>query len=142
MFGRLFGLFVVAVVLVFGIGAVGEGRRCKMVVGARQGQSGTDWSVPGIVNFVPASGGDLVQVGSFVWTGPGVANGRFFVAYPVSYGGGNGPVVFVQSVGPVPVLTVVSPTFAGFWVDWWSLSGEVGSVTVFWWAAGRDGGCP
>lgn len=119
-----------------------EKNRCYAVVDARQGVSETDWALPGTTNFEPH--GDLVQVGSFVWSGAAANNGRFLVTFPQSYGGGNTPVVFVQVVGAYSeqVLATSSPLFSGFYVDWETADNStMGSVQVFWMAVGRDPAC-
>lgn len=116
--------------------------RCYAFVDAHQGQDVNDWALPGTTNFYP--GGDLVQVGSISWTGTPATNGRIFITYPITYGGGNTPIVLAQAVGPAGnnVVVSTSPMYAAAYLDWRTADNtKVNYVQLFWTAIGRDAEC-
>lgn len=118
-------------------------QRCMVFVDARQGLSSTDWSLPGTTNFFDNKG-DLVQAGSVTWNGTPNDEGSVFVTYPVSYGGGNTPIVLVEVVGPATVEVNVNPAplFAGAYLYWETEDDSlISSVQFFWIAIGKDKNC-
>lgn len=133
------------VLLLWGVslaGATPRNLRCYAFVDAHQGQDVNDWALPGLSNFYPE--GDLVQVGSVNWSGVPATNGRIFITYPISYGGGNTPIVLAQAVGPssTNIVVATSPMFAGAYLDWQTSDNtKTGNLQLFWTAIGRDAEC-
>lgn len=135
-------LFVFLLALVSLVEASPRALRCYAFVDAHQGQDINDWALPGATNFYP--GGDLVQVGSMNWTGEPATSGRIYITYPISYGGGNTPIVLAQAVGAAGSNIVVSPSpmYAAAYLDWHTADNtKTNHVQVFWTAIGRDAEC-